>query len=87
MQCSAQVFKRAGCHLKKGTFSAVSGQSKGHNYHGELKKKGIISTVNGRKRALLTKSVLEWHNKRGTAQSTLCVDNKMAKQLKAMCDL
>ena len=32
MHCSAQVFKRAGCHLKRGTFSAV--------------KKGTISTVN-----------------------------------------
>ena len=54
---------------------------------GGLKKKGIISVVNGRKRALLTSSSLEWHNKRGTAQSTLCVDNKKDKtELKAMCD-
>ena len=62
---------------EKGTFSAVSGPSK-----------GIISAVNGRKRALLTKSVLlEWHNKRGTAQSTLCVDKKKSKtELKAICD-
>ena len=37
---------------EKGTFSAVSGPSKGHNYRGELKKKGIISAVNVRKRAL-----------------------------------
>ena len=72
---------------QKGTFSAVSGPSKGHNYRGELKKNGIISTVNGRQRVLLTKSALEWHNKRGTAQSTLCVDNKKGKtKLKAMCD-
>ena len=47
-------------------------------------QKGIISAVNGRKRALLTKSALEWHNKRGTAQSMLCVDNKKGKtKLKA----
>ena len=48
----------------------------------------MISAVNGRKRALLTKSALEWHNKRCTAQSTLCVGNKKGKtELKAMCDL
>ena len=48
---------------------------------------GMISAVNGRKRALLTKSALEWHNKRCTAQSTLCVGNKKGKtELKAMCD-
>ena len=47
----------------------------------------MISAVNGRKRALLTKSGLEWHNKRCTAQSTLCVGNKKGKtELKAMCD-
>ena len=47
----------------------------------------MISAVNGRKRALLTKSALEWHNKRCTAQSTLCVCNKKGKtELKAMCD-
>ena len=47
----------------------------------------MISAVNGRKRALLTKSPLEWHNKRCTAQSTLCVGNKKGKtELKAMCD-
>ena len=46
----------------------------------------MISAVNGRKRALLTKSALEWHNKRCTAQSTLCVGNKKGKtELKAMC--
>ena len=65
---------------EKGTLSAVSGPSKGHNYRGELTKKGIISAVNGRKRRLLTKSALEWHNKRGTAQSTLCMDNKNGKK-------
>ena len=82
-QCSAQVFKRAGCHLKrahlvrwadrqKGTISAVNWR-KGHNY----------SPVN-RRRALLTKNAVEWHNKRGTAQSTLCVGNKNGKtELKA----
>ena len=62
---------------EKGTFSAVCGPSKGHNLRGELKKKGIISAVNGR---ILTKSALEWHNERGTAQSTLCVDNKKGKK-------
>ena len=73
--------------FENGTFRAVSGPSKGDNYRGELKKKGIISAVNGRKKALLTKSALEWHNKRGTAQSMLCVDNKKGKtELKAMCD-
>ena len=48
----------------------------------------MISAVNGRKRGLLTKSALEWHNKRCTAQSTLCVGgNKKGKtELKAMCD-
>ena len=47
----------------------------------------MISAVNGRKRALLTQSALEWHNKRCTAQSTLCVGNKKGKtELKAMCD-
>ena len=47
----------------------------------------MISAVNGRKRVLLTKSALEWHNKRCTAQSTLCVGNKKGKtELKAMCD-
>ena len=37
---------------------------------------------------LLTDSALEWHNKkRGTAQSTLCVDNNKGKtELKVMCD-
>ena len=46
-----------------------------------------FSAVNLRKRALLTKSALEWHNKRCTAQSTLCVSNKKGKtELKAMCD-
>ena len=39
---------------EKGTFSAVNGPSKGHNERGELNKKGTISTMNGRKRALLT---------------------------------
>ena len=73
--------------FQKGIFSTVSGPSKEHNRRGELKEKGIISAVNVRKRALLTKSGLEWHNKRGTAQSTLRVDNTKGKtELKAMCD-
>ena len=42
VQCSVLVFKRAGCHLKRA----------------ELKKKGTISTVNGRKRALLIGPVI-----------------------------
>ena len=42
--------------------------------------------MNGRKRALLTKSDLEWDNKRGTAQSTLCVDNKKGKTELKPCD-
>ena len=49
-QCSAQVFKKGRVPSEKGTFSAVSGPSKGHNYRGELKKKGTISAVNGRNR-------------------------------------
>ena len=43
--------------------------------------------MNGRNTALLTNSALEFHNKSGTAQSTLCVDNKKGKtELKAMCE-
>ena len=64
-------FQKSRVPSEKGIFSAVSGPSKGNNKCSELKKKGIISAVNGRKRALLTKSALEWHNKRGTAQSAL----------------
>ena len=45
-------FQKGRVPSEKGTFSAVSGPSKGHNYRGELKKKGIISAVNVRKRAL-----------------------------------
>ena len=53
----------------------------------EYKGHDMISAVNGRKRALLTKSAPEWNNKRCTAQSTLCVGNKKGKtELKAMCD-
>ena len=64
-----------GCYLKRAL------------WRGELKKKGMIGAVDGRKRALLTKSALEWRNKRCTAQSTLCVGNKKGKtELKAMCD-
>ena len=43
----------------------------------------------GKARGKEEEEALEWHNKRGTAQSTLCVDNKKAKtELKAMtlCD-
>ena len=48
-------------------------EEKGHNLRGEQKQKDTINT---------------WmDNKRGTAQSTLCVDNKKDKtELKAMCD-
>ena len=42
--------------------------------------------MNGRKRALLTTCAFEWHNKRGTPQSMLCVDNKKDKTAKTMCD-
>ena len=44
-----------------------------------LSEKGHFSAVNWRKRA--------WHNKRCTAQFTLCVGNKKGNtELKAMCD-
>ena len=71
----------------KGHFSAVNGPSKGHFSAVNRPSKGHFSTVNWRKRALLTKSALEWLNKWCTAQSTLCVGNKKGKtELKAMCD-
>ena len=80
----------------KGHFSAVNGPSKGHFSAVNGPSKGHFSTVNWRKRAQLarqtdekglTKSALEWLNKRCIAQSTLCVGNKKGKtELKAMCD-
>ena len=48
-------FQKGRVPSEKGTFSAVSGPSKGYNLRGERKKKGTISAVNGRKRALLTR--------------------------------
>ena len=45
-QCSAQVFKRAGCHLKR-HFSAVNGPSKGHFSAVNGPSKGHFSAVNG----------------------------------------
>ena len=69
---------------QKGTFSAVNGLAKGHFSEVNRLSKWHFSAV---KRALLTKSALEWHNKRGKAQSTLCVDTKKGKaELKGMCD-
>ena len=59
---------------------------------GERSQNGTISAVNWRKRAQLARWTEEkghmWmDNKRGTAQSTLCVDNKNDKtELKGMCD-
>ena len=44
----------------------MNGPSKGHNLWSEVKKKSTINEVN-------------LDNKRGTAQSTLCVDNKKDK--------
>ena len=41
-------FQKGRVPSEKGTFSAVNGLSKGHNYlRGERKKKGTISAVNG----------------------------------------
>ena len=78
-------FQKGRVPSEKGTFSAVNGgPSKGHNLRGERNKKGTISAVNGINRALLTRRT---DNKRGTSQSTLCVDNKKDKtEIKAMCD-
>ena len=80
-QCSAQVFKRAWCHLKRA-----------HLVRWTDRQKGTISAVNWRKRtqlawwkktgkrALLTR----WTDKkRGTPQSMLCVDNKNDKTAKS----
>ena len=71
---------------QKGTLARWTDRQKG-TLARWTEEKGIISAVNGWKRALLTKSALEWLNKRCTAQSTLCVRNKKGKtELKAMCD-
>ncbi len=48
-------FQKRRVPSEKGTISAVYGPSKGHHYRGERKKKGTINTVNGTKRALLTR--------------------------------
>ena len=80
VQCSAQDYKRAGCHLKRAHLVLLTNCQKGTISAAlELKKLATISVVNGGKRAT--------DNKRGTAQSTLCMDNKKDKtELKAMCD-
>ena len=71
---------------QKGTLARWTDRQKG-TLARWTEEKGIISAVNGLKRALLTKSALEWLNKRCTAQSTLCVGNKEGKtELKAMWD-
>ena len=71
-QCSAQVFKRAGCHLKRADLVRWTDHQRAHLARW-TEEKGTISAVNGRKRALLTR----WtDNGRGTAQSRLCVENK-----------
>ena len=44
---------------EKVTFSVVNGPSKGHYYRSDLKKKGTIIAVNGRKRAPLTRCTEE----------------------------
>ncbi len=49
-QCSAQVFKRAGCHLERA-----------HLARWTDRQKGTISTVNGRKRAQLAR----WTEQKG----------------------
>ena len=40
-------FQKGRVPSEKGTFSAMNGPSKGHNYRGKLKKKGTINAVNG----------------------------------------
>ena len=39
-------FQKSRVPSDKGTFSAMNGPSKGHNYRGERKKKGTINVVN-----------------------------------------
>ena len=70
---------------EKGTFSAVSRPSKGHNERGELKKRGTISVANGRKRALLTNSALEWTIKDAQHNQRCVWTAKRAKQNKKPC--
>ena len=53
MNLFSPVFQKGRVPSEKGTYSAVNGPSIGHNYCGELEKKGTISTVNGRKREQL----------------------------------
>ena len=79
LECSAQVFKIGRVPSENGTFSAVNGPSKGTISVVNWRKRALITAVNGRKRALLTRWM---DNKRDTAQSTLCVDNKKDKTAK-----
>ena len=82
-QCSAQVFKRAGCHLKRA-----------HLVWWTDHQKGTISAVNWRKRAHLVRRTEEKGNYYGgertikeAQHNQLCVDNKKDKtELKATCD-
>ena len=48
-------FQKGRVPSEKGTFSVVNGPTKGHHWRGERQKKGTISAVNVRKRALLTR--------------------------------
>ena len=47
-------FQKGWVPAEKGIFSAVSGPSKGDNYLGELKKKGIISAVKRKKKGTIS---------------------------------
>ena len=80
-------FQKGRVPSERGTLARWTDRQKDTLARWTDRQKGIISAVNGWKRALLTKSALEWLNKRCTAQSTLCVGNKKGKtELKAMCD-
>ena len=57
--------------------SLVNGPSKWHNQCGELKKKGTISMVNGRKRTLLTR---EWTIKEAQHNPRCVWTTKRTKQ-------
>ena len=43
MQCSAQVFKRAGCHLKKGTLAQRTDRQKGTLARWTDRQKGTLA--------------------------------------------
>ena len=64
MQCSAQVFKRAGCHLKRA-----------HLARWTDRQKGTISAVNGRKRAQSARwTEQKGHNQRGERNKKGTID-------------